>query len=56
MLKLEPRICQFCAKEFTPRRRHAKFCSDTCRMTAWGEAHPRIALCPHCGKNPAVVQ
>ena len=30
-----PIACEYCGKEFTPRRLPAKFCSNTCRTMSW---------------------
>ena len=57
---METKICIFCNKEFIPKRKSQKYCSDTCRYKAKYEKRcqredikhlnePRI--CPLCGKE-----
>lgn len=40
----ELKQCKFCKKDFTPKRKWQKFCSDLCRKEHWETLNPRIKL------------
>lgn len=31
----EPKPCEYCDEPFTPKRKHAKFCSPACKVESW---------------------
>jgi hypothetical protein len=42
--KLRARHCKNCGEVFTPKSKHGRFCSDTCRKAAWKKErrkHPK---------------
>lgn len=46
--------CEECGGSFEAnarRKNQARFCSPRCRMASWGKKHPRVTVCPHCGKS-----
>lgn len=52
------KVCEYCGKKFTTKRKHARFCSDECR-NKWWKNHPEqvnkkafyTLTCKCCGKT-----
>jgi hypothetical protein len=61
--KPRARRCKSCGQNFTPKAKHARFCSDRCRKAAWrkhshNKSKPaakmveyQVVVCACCGKS-----